>query len=110
MRTPAYWPGRFTIFFFNDTATTEIYTLSLHDALPISSRVSAVANGLRTSRPSEPSRACTWRAPATPRLTAWPPDSATNRPLLPARVRCRARSRADRIPARYVDRELRRQP
>src|SRR5258708_32583253 len=24
-------------FFFNDTATTEIYTLSLHDALPISS-------------------------------------------------------------------------
>src|SRR3712207_8732152 len=27
----------FTFFFFNDTATTEIYTLSLHDALPISS-------------------------------------------------------------------------
>src|SRR6266705_2905534 len=26
----------FQIFFFNDTATTEIYTLSLHDALPIS--------------------------------------------------------------------------
>src|SRR6266704_6661728 len=25
-------------FFFNDTATTEIYTLSLHDALPITSR------------------------------------------------------------------------
>src|SRR2546429_6931884 len=25
-------------FFFNDTATTEIYTLSLHDALPISSQ------------------------------------------------------------------------
>src|SRR2546430_7210859 len=31
-------PVRFNIvfFFFNDTATTEIYTLSLHDALPIS--------------------------------------------------------------------------
>src|SRR2546422_11543376 len=28
-------PGLF-FFFFNDTATTEIYTLSLHDALPIS--------------------------------------------------------------------------
>src|SRR4051794_41369814 len=28
----------FLFFFFNDTATTEIYTLSLHDALPISSR------------------------------------------------------------------------
>src|SRR5256885_10381452 len=26
----------FLLFFFNDTATTEIYTLSLHDALPIS--------------------------------------------------------------------------
>ena len=25
----------FLYFFFNDTATTEIYTLSLHDALPI---------------------------------------------------------------------------
>src|SRR3712207_8684444 len=25
----------FNVFFFNDTATTEIYTLSLHDALPI---------------------------------------------------------------------------
>src|SRR3989449_9165431 len=29
------------IFFFNDTATTEIYTLSLHDALPISQEVAA---------------------------------------------------------------------
>src|SRR3712207_8026151 len=29
-------------FFFNDTATTEIYTLSLHDALPISALVRAV--------------------------------------------------------------------
>src|SRR5258708_23595260 len=28
-----------TLFFFNDTATTEIYTLSLHDALPISPRL-----------------------------------------------------------------------
>src|SRR3712207_9346870 len=27
-------------FFFNDTATTEIYTLSLHDALPICERIS----------------------------------------------------------------------
>src|SRR3712207_8759979 len=27
------------VFFFNDTATTEIYTLSLHDALPIFERV-----------------------------------------------------------------------
>src|SRR3712207_7922014 len=32
-------------FFFNDTATTEIYTLSLHDALPIS-MLEAMASGL----------------------------------------------------------------
>src|SRR2546430_5278153 len=31
----------FFFFFFNDTATTEIYTLSLHDALPISAHVAA---------------------------------------------------------------------
>src|SRR3712207_9148189 len=29
---------RYIFFFFNDTATTEIYTLSLHDALPISTQ------------------------------------------------------------------------
>src|SRR2546425_12475498 len=32
-------PIRLLFFFFNDTATTEIYTLSLHDALPISRRL-----------------------------------------------------------------------
>src|SRR5687768_18154959 len=31
-----YYTSSFFFFFFNDTATTEIYTLSLHDALPIS--------------------------------------------------------------------------
>src|SRR2546426_7520989 len=31
-----------SFFFFNDTATTEIYTLSLHDALPISFQVDLV--------------------------------------------------------------------
>src|SRR3712207_7964602 len=34
-------------FFFNDTATTEIYTLSLHDALPISGRRERVRLGLQ---------------------------------------------------------------
>src|SRR2546430_12216441 len=33
----------FSFFFFNDTATTEIYTLSLHDALPISNPVARLA-------------------------------------------------------------------
>src|SRR3712207_9124064 len=36
--TPSCPPS---VFFFNDTATTEIYTLSLHDALPISDRASS---------------------------------------------------------------------
>src|SRR3712207_8547685 len=35
--------GRLLCFFFNDTATTEIYTLSLHDALPILAGESAGA-------------------------------------------------------------------
>src|SRR4029434_3422847 len=35
LKGPAADP-RTPLFFFNDTATTEIYTLSLHDALPIS--------------------------------------------------------------------------
>src|SRR5262245_66459662 len=39
----------FFLFFFNDTATTEIYTLSLHDALPICSLYSATI--LSCSRP-----------------------------------------------------------
>src|SRR5256885_3155336 len=37
--------GRLCFFFFNDTATTEIYTLSLHDALPISMPDSREAAG-----------------------------------------------------------------
>src|SRR3712207_7920316 len=40
-------------FFFNDTATTEIYTLSLHDALPISKTPRA------GPRPQAP-RPCLW--------------------------------------------------
>src|SRR3989442_7800726 len=43
----------FIVFFFNDTATTEIYTLSLHDALPISSDCISCTRSLpsRSSRP-----------------------------------------------------------
>src|SRR2546430_14453629 len=41
MRAPVFF-----FFFFNDTATTEIYTLSLHDALPISSGINDGAAAL----------------------------------------------------------------
>src|SRR6266513_5782445 len=42
----------FLFFFFNDTATTEIYTLSLHDALPISVRVTSPAPPAEESPPT----------------------------------------------------------
>src|SRR5687768_18055013 len=45
----------FFFFFFNDTATTEIYTLSLHDALPILGR----RNSWRSQKTSLPVRALT---------------------------------------------------
>src|SRR3712207_8980741 len=49
------------MFFFNDTATTEIYTLSLHDALPISrireSRDRRRPGGSRRDGPREDRRA-----------------------------------------------------
>src|SRR5688572_32021696 len=37
-------------FFFNDTATTEIYTLSLHDALPTCDRVAAAGSAAPVAR------------------------------------------------------------
>src|SRR5690348_18093708 len=53
----------FVIFFFNDTATTEIYTLSLHDALPI---FPAPPTSSRARRPPAP-----WRwAPSAPTASA----------------------------------------
>src|SRR3712207_8882844 len=39
------FPQYRSFFFFNDTATTEIYTLSLHDALPICKAFTLSANG-----------------------------------------------------------------
>src|SRR3712207_7154612 len=46
-------------FFFNDTATTEIYTLSLHDALPIS------CGAVREVSPRRPFRSTGSRSPRT---------------------------------------------
>src|SRR2546430_13030262 len=41
----------FFFFFFNDTATTEIYTLSLHDALPISLLLAMLGGVIRAEEP-----------------------------------------------------------
>src|SRR2546430_10387959 len=51
-------------FFFNDTATTEIYTLSLHDALPISTPAPAAGARRSGSRRRSRSPQRRTRAPA----------------------------------------------
>src|SRR5690606_41776574 len=54
-------PPHSLIVFSNDTATTEIYTLSLHDALPISASRSGHCRAARSRR----SRAAAVRRPST---------------------------------------------
>src|SRR6266480_5496924 len=62
--------ARFHLFFFNDTATTEIYTLSLHDALPIRS---SIRRG-RTTRFTSKSR---FAFPATGAIARRPDRKST---------------------------------
>src|SRR5205823_8330085 len=67
--SPLIVVASFSSFFFNDTATTDIYTLSLHDALPISG-TEAIRYSSRPAKPS-PRKACAgcWRtAPIRTRL------------------------------------------
>src|SRR3712207_8632166 len=61
-------------FFFNDTATTEIYTLSLHDALPISTGSFAVKRGFWEKILSSPDKTDVerWNRPLhLVRFTPW---------------------------------------
>src|SRR5438309_11046151 len=51
----------FFFFFFNDTATTEIYTLSLHDALPIRTGGSSGSTIRRSMEPRRTSTRCSRR-------------------------------------------------
>src|SRR2546422_6941844 len=57
-------PPYLTIFFFNDTAPTEIYTLSLHDALPIS----PVYRYRRTGTANRPAAGNGWQNEPAARL------------------------------------------
>src|SRR2546422_4118398 len=70
-------------FFFNDTATTEIYTLSLHDALPISARGNAPPVGA----PHPPSRC----ARGTRLVRGWVRAPVAGRLLFPRALRARPR-------------------
>src|SRR5258707_4023340 len=65
----------YTFFFFNDTATTEIYTLSLHDALPIS-RNYLIELAKRTERLKLTNVIFALGEPHDPRLPASSLDSA----------------------------------
>src|SRR2546429_6539919 len=56
-------PSALLFFFFNDTATTEIYTLSLHDALPICPRAPSKCSAMSLT----PSSSAHWAIPACPR-------------------------------------------
>src|SRR2546429_6316774 len=60
-------------FFFNDTATTEIYTLSLHDALPISSPAFTPSMETPTTRRVGPSSTIL----ITPRVSRMAPARGT---------------------------------
>src|SRR3712207_9531326 len=56
-----------SLFFFNDTATTDIYTLSLHDALPISGGASRSS---RAGRPRSPRPSTSWPTTSSARIRA----------------------------------------
>src|SRR2546425_8078912 len=75
-----------SVFFFNDTATTEIYTLSLHDALPIWPRAS--------------DRAVAARAPGTDREVTVP------RSALPPRKNLRMDSFGGSAPSGHFERAI----
>src|SRR6266700_2092566 len=66
-------------FFFNDTATTEIYTLSLHDALPISLVPAGHQEGDRGGLPGPPRHPRRRSKPKdTPRARhLWPEETPT---------------------------------
>src|SRR5258708_36897935 len=57
----------FSFFFFNDTATTEIYTLSLHDALPICGEIRRLDLGGAWRRRHEAQAAAAAQGPSCPR-------------------------------------------
>src|SRR2546426_1734487 len=72
----------FFFFFFNDTATTEIYTLSLHDALPISPPARRRRRSTSARPRSGAGRADARRpacAAAAPAATCWGTDRKSTR-------------------------------
>src|SRR5688572_32388544 len=82
------------LFFFNDTATTEIYTLSLHDALPISTTwpsarwntgITAIPSSPASSRSEEHTSELQSQSNLVCRLLLEKKNSPTNPQRLPTR-------------------------
>src|SRR3712207_8995690 len=78
------------MFFFNDTATTEIYTLSLHDALPI----------YAARRRDRPRAAVGHRAHREPGARAATPRRRGARRRPPARARARSEEHTSELQSR----------
>src|SRR3712207_5466373 len=104
----------FFFFFFNDTATTEIYTLSLHDALPISRGAPERGRGPegrhRPRLPQGCSRARHGRADLRPRPGERAPDPGRPRTPRPKPDRPRDRPPDEHRPRGGQDRRARRRP
>src|SRR2546426_8633545 len=96
-------------FFFNDTATTEIYTLSLHDALPIyprcreGSRVLGRERRGRLARRPPAARLAAGPASAGPRRYRVPVQGSAPAAALPRSV-CRRDAGVERHPPRRLGR------
>src|SRR6266496_6677910 len=81
-------------FFFNDTATPEIYTLSLHDALPISLSPRPLAFCTELPRPRRPSNR---EQPGFPRSEEHTSELQSRRDLV-----CRLLLEKKKIRSRYI--------
>src|SRR5256885_1067327 len=79
----------FFFFFFNDTATTEIYTLSLHDALPISRYLGGFPQSVPQGLPPR-SSLCLLQREAGYFMPPW--TLAPGQALSPAPTACPARA------------------
>src|SRR2546422_11440012 len=66
----------FLFFFFNDTATTEIYTLSLHDALPIFTGICTVANDAQNGHSKSEYSVTSTGAASDPSVKPWNASAA----------------------------------
>src|SRR5688572_33448126 len=86
-------------FFFNDTATTEIYTLSLHDALPISAPACSsptrptptrwAGPTARSSAPSVPPPPWSWSPPCSTPAGRWRSEEHTSELQSQSNLVCR---------------------